>query len=246
MTAMIQLGLVGDRDDAVTAHRAIPAALRLAGEALATPLSFEWVPTEEVTDVSRVAHYDALWCVPASPYRSMDGALRAIRFAREQRRPFLGTCGGFQHAVIEYARNVLGWSDAEHAETAPEAQRAVIAPLECSLVEATGAVRFRAGTRIAQAYGCAEATEGYRCRYGLNPDFQAALVSSALRVSAEDDAGDVRAVELDGHPFFVATLFQPERAALAGQLPPLVAGLIRACAGGEAMPSRPGSSPADR
>ncbi|WP_437995439.1 CTP synthase [Sorangium sp. So ce185] len=231
MTSTIQVGLVGDRDDAVTAHRAIPVALRLAGEALATPLAFAWVPTEEVADASRVARYDALWCVPASPYRSMEGALRAIRFAREQRRPFLGTCGGFQHAIVEYARHVLGWPDAEHAETAPEARRAVIAPLECALVEATGTVRFRAGSRIAQAYGRAEATEGYRCRYGLNPEFQAALVSGPLRVSAEDDAGDVRAVELDGHPFFVATLFQPERAALAGQLPPLVAELIRACSG---------------
>ncbi|WP_437735355.1 CTP synthase C-terminal region-related (seleno)protein [Sorangium sp. So ce1335] len=229
--SVIRLGLIGDRDDAVTAHRAIPVALRLAGEALALPLSFEWVPTEEVAHDASVARYDGLWCVPASPYRSMDGALRAIRFAREQGRPFLGTCGGFQHAVIEYARHVLGWSDAEHAETAPDAQRAVIAPLECSLVEATGTVRFRAGTRIAQAYGCAEATEGYRCRYGLNPAFQAALISGPLRIGAEDEAGDVRAVELDGHPFFVATLFQPERAALAGQLPPLVAELIRACAG---------------
>ncbi|WP_437720454.1 CTP synthase C-terminal region-related (seleno)protein [Sorangium sp. So ce861] len=231
MTSTIQVGLVGDRDDTVTAHRAIPVALRLAGEALAAPVAFEWVPTEEVADASRVARYDALWCVPASPYRSMDGALRAIRFAREQRRPFLGTCGGFQHAIVEYARHVLGWSDAEHAETAPDARRAVIAPLSCALVEATGAVRFRAGTRIAQAYGRAEATEGYRCRYGLNPEFQAALVSGPLRVSAEDDAGDVRAVELDGHPFFVATLFQPERAALAGQLPPLAVELIRAWSG---------------
>ncbi|KYF92355.1 hypothetical protein BE20_05085 [Sorangium cellulosum] len=231
MTSTIQVGLVGDRDDAVTAHRAIPVALRLAGEALAAPLAFAWVPTEEVTDASRVARYDALWCVPASPYRSMEGALRAIRFAREQRRPFLGTCGGFQHAIVDYARHVLGWSDAEHAETAPEARRAVIAPLSCALVEAAGTVHFRAGSRIAQAYGRAEATEGYRCRYGLNPEFQAALVSGPLRVSAEDDAGDVRAVELDGHPFFVATLFQPERAALAGQLPPLVAELIRACSG---------------
>jgi len=69
----------------------------------------------------RAAGFDGFWCVPASPYRDIDGALRAIRFAREQRRPFLGTCGGFQHAVLEYARNVLGWADAEHGELAPNA-----------------------------------------------------------------------------------------------------------------------------
>ncbi len=63
----------------------------------------------------------------------MDGALLAIRYAREQKRPFLGTCGGFQHAIIEYARNVLGWADADPAETAPDAARPVIAPLQCAL-----------------------------------------------------------------------------------------------------------------
>ena len=144
--------------------------------------------------------------------------------------PFLGTCGGFQHAVVEYARNVLGWADAEHAETAPEAARPVIVPLACALVEVTDRVRLRPGSRIAAAYGAGEATEGYHCRYGLNEAFRATLVSGALRVTAEDDAGDIRALELQGHPFFVATLFQPERAALAGRLPPLVAAFARAAA----------------
>ncbi|MGH6929324.1 MAG: CTP synthase C-terminal region-related (seleno)protein, partial [Dongiaceae bacterium] len=92
----------------------------------------------------------------------------------------------------------------------------------CSLVEVTDTVRLRHGSRIAAAYGTDEAVGGYRCRYGLNPAFREALASGPLRVAAEDDAGDVRALELDGHPFFVATLFQPERAALTGRLPPLV------------------------
>jgi CTP synthase (UTP-ammonia lyase) len=166
--------------------------------------------------------------VPASPYRSTDGALRAIRFAREQGRPFLGTCGGFQHAVLEYARSVLGWVDAEHAETAPDAPLLVVTPLACALVEAQGAVRFRPGSLLRMAYGADEAVEGYRCRYGLNPAFRDALPAGALRVAAEDEAGDVRAVELDGHPFFVATLFQPERAALHGQVPAIVAAFVRA------------------
>jgi len=102
----------------------------------------EWVPTEESTPDSRVAGFDALWCVPASPYRSTEGALRPIRFAREHNVPFLGTCGGFQHAVLEYARNALGWTDASHAELTPGVGRHVISPLECSPVEVSGAVRY--------------------------------------------------------------------------------------------------------
>jgi len=225
-----RIGLVGDFDASVPAHQAIPLALKQAAEALRIGVEFEWIPTEEIQAESRLSGFDGLWCVPASPYRHMDGALLAIRHAREQAVPFLGTCGGFQHAVIEYARNVLGWADADHAETAPDATRAVIAPLACSLVETTKVVRFFPGTRIALAYGVDESLEGYRCRFGLNPKFQLALVAGPLRASADDETGEIRALELEGHPFFVATLFQPERAALKGLLAPLVVSFLSASA----------------
>jgi CTP synthase (UTP-ammonia lyase) len=121
----------------------------------------------------------------------------------------------------------------------------VIAPLACSLVEITNKVRLLPGSRIAAAYGATEATEGYHCRYGLNEAFRETLVSGALRVTAEDEAGDIRALELEGHPFFVATLFQPERAALTGRLPPLVAAFARAAVGQMAASPERISAPAD-
>jgi CTP synthase (UTP-ammonia lyase) len=228
---MPAIALIGDYDASVPAHQAIPLALGLASERAGHRTRFEWIPTDEIDGTTRLSAFDGVWCVPASPYRSMDGALTAIRFARESSIPFLGTCGGFQHAVIEYARNVLGWADAEHGETAPDAQRLVITPLACSLVEVTDTVTLRPGTRIAQAYGRSEIAEGYRCRYGLNAEFLAQITASDLRIAAEDHNGDVRALELEGHPFFVATLFQPERAALRGECPPLALAFIRACAG---------------
>ena len=230
MRKRISIGLIGDYDRSVPAHQAIPLALQRAAEALQVELGFEWVPTEEIVAATRVACFNGLWCVPASPCRSMEGALLAIRHARESGVPFLGTCGGFQHAVVEYARNVLGWADAEHAETAPDAARAVISLLECSLVETFGVVRFMPGSRIAAAYGVTEAIEGYRCHYGLNAEFRSVLLAGPLRATAEDENGEVRAVELDGHPFFVTTLFQPERASLAGKSAPLVVALVNACA----------------
>ena len=226
---MITIGLIGDYNAAVTAHLAIPQAISLAAETQGLSVGFEWVPTDEISSVERIEQFAGLWCVPGSPYRSMDGALRAIRFARETRRPFLGTCGGFQHAVVEYARNVLGWADAEHAETAPEARRPVISLLECGLVEVTNTLRLKAGSRISRAYGREEIVEGYHCRYGLNPEFLSQLTSTGLRIAAVDGSGEVRALELDEHPFFVATLFQPERAALRGECPPLVAAFVAAC-----------------
>lgn len=225
---MIRIALVGDHQPHVVAHRAIPRALALAAHALGARIAPTWLPTETITDARRLADFDALWCVPATPYRSMEGALRAIRFAREHRRPFLGTCGGFQHAIIEYARSVLGWADAEHAETSPRAARLVITPLDCALVEARGTVCLHPGSRLAVAYDAREIEVAYHCRYGLNPDIRAALTRGPLRVTAEDDTGQARAVEMDGHPFFVATLFQPEREALTGGAPPIAIALLRA------------------
>jgi CTP synthase (UTP-ammonia lyase) len=227
-TSPIRIALIGDYDPQVTAHQAIPIAFGLAAEQLKLDTQLEWLATDRIADTP-LENFDGFWCVPASPYRDMDGALRAIRFAREHQRPFLGTCGGFQHAVLEYARNVLGWEDAEHGETSPGAARALLTPLSCSLVEAVDVIHLVEGSLIAKAYESAEIREGYRCRYGVNPAFERELLSQGLRAVGHDSQGDLRAVELRGHPFFVATLFQPERAALKGIVPPLVRALIKAC-----------------
>ena len=229
-TSAIRIALIGDYDPQVTAHQAIPIALGMAAEHSGQGIQFQWLATDTVNAATPLNDFDGFWCVPASPYRDMDGALRAIRFAREQQRPFLGTCGGFQHAVLEFARNVLGWSDAEHGETSPDATRALLSPLTCSLVEAVDSIHLVEGSLIAKAYENAEIREGYHCRYGVNPEFERELLKQQLHAVGHDSVGDLRAVELKDHPFFVATLFQPERAALQGTLPPLVRALIEACA----------------
>jgi CTP synthase (UTP-ammonia lyase) len=231
MKQPLRIAIVGDRDDAITAHRAIPQALANAGAALDTDVHVEWVDSDAIVDIDRIAAFDAFWVAPGSPYRSLDGALRAITHARTTGRPFLGTCGGFQHAILEFARNVLRWPDAMHAESDPGVGRPVIAALECALVEAHGSVSLAPGSRLARAYASETAPTTYRCRYGLNPAFRAALTNGPLRGTAEDEHGDLRAIELDGHPFFVATLWQPERAALEGRRVPLAEALVAAARG---------------
>ena len=219
----LRFGLIGDYSPRVRAHVAIPQAL-----ALATPtdlkVEVEWVATETLDENSdsRFATFDALWCVPASPYASMDGALRAIRFARERGVPFLGTCGGFQHALIEYARNMRGIAEADHAESNPGTPTPLVAPLSCSLVGAKGVVELLDGSRARSIYGAAETCEEYHCNYGFNPQYRALLDGGALRVTGVDADGGVRVVELDRHPFFIATLFQPELSALSGDGHPLI------------------------
>lgn len=88
MAAAIRIGLIGEYDAAVPAHQAIPVAFKLAGQALASTVELEWVPTDQITNPARVAKFDGLWCVPTSPYRSMEGALLAIAFGPRKRAAF--------------------------------------------------------------------------------------------------------------------------------------------------------------
>jgi CTP synthase (UTP-ammonia lyase) len=211
------------------AHLAIPKALALAANETASDFEAAWLATETIAQHrERLASFDALWCVPGSPYRSMEGALLAIQFAREQGCPFLGTCGGFQHALIEYARNVLGFAAADHAESNPTATVPLIAPLSCSLVGATGAIKLRADSRIRRIYGKEEAVEQYHCSFGLNARYQSLLASGEMHVTGQDAEGQPRVVELAGHPFFIATLFQPERSASSGIVHPLLRAYVQA------------------
>jgi CTP synthase len=227
MRQQVHLALIGDHNPAIVAHQAIPLALNLAAQTFDLHIHTTWLNTEDIDSSRSLAAFDAFWCVPGSPYLSTEGALYAIRYAREQQKPFLGTCGGFQHAIIEYARNVMGWQDAGHGEIDTEGRR-VIAALACEMVEKTAGITLLADSIAAHAYKTLDIEEGYHCRYGINTEFQAALEAQPLRLTGHDQQGEVRVMELPGHPFFVATLFQPERAALKGQLPPLVGALIQA------------------
>jgi CTP synthase (UTP-ammonia lyase) len=234
------IALVGDYSPDVIAHRAIPIALGLVQKALSRDLSWQWVRTAEIRNAPHdLAAFSAVWVVPASPYENMNGALDAIRFARETKRPFLGTCGGFQHALIEFARNVAGLRTADHAESNPGAEMLIVTPLACALKEKSGEIRFNAGSLVRAAYDSDAAEEKYHCSFGLNAAFRAPLERSGLRFTAFDLAGEIRAAELpaETHPFFVGTLFQPERAALNGELPRLVRAFVKAIPVSKTVPA---------
>ncbi len=217
--------MIGDYDPNVVAHQAIPKALALAGGG--ADVHPEWLATESALQ-AELDSYAGFWCVPASPYRSMEGALRVIRFAREQGRPFLGTCGGFQHAVLEFARNVLKISTAGHTEVDPSTDEPVITNLTCSLIEASEVLHPVPGTHFHAIYGADEIRETYRCSYGLNPAYVQLLVAGGMRLGVTGPAGEARALELPSHPFFFLTLFQPERSALAGHSHPLIKAFVTA------------------
>lgn len=216
----LRIGLIGDRDDAVPAHRAIPPALELAaaslGNARTEPV---WLPTETLAGVdpdlltARLSAFGGLWCVPNSPYVSETGALAGIRYARENGVPFLGTCGGFQHSLLGYARDVLGLFGAQHAEVHPGTDFPLLMRMKCSL-DGEGRISLREGSRLRGIYGQAEVSEPYQCNFGLNPEYETRLEDGRLRFVGRDTGGEVRALEIAEHPFYVATLFQFELSAL--------------------------------
>jgi CTP synthase (UTP-ammonia lyase) len=233
VTPKIRIALIGDYRPSVTAHAAIPPALELAAKSLGVEVEPVWIHTSELyspDQIHSLRSYQGIWCVPASPYANTEGVISAISLARTEGIPFLGTCGGFQHALIEYFRNVLGSTDAAHAELNPEAERPVISKLVCSLVEVTGTIRLTPGSLAERLYGTDRVIEGYRCSYGLNPYFAHSIHDrDDLQVEGTDNAGDIRIVRLCRHPFFLITLFQPERSSMRGLVHPLIRQFVSSC-----------------
>lgn len=238
MERRVSIGVIGDYDPRFPPHPATNDSLRHAAANLGVEVDVQWLGTSslEGADLAQLgAAHDALWCAPGSPYRSLDGALRAIRLARESDIPFLGTCGGFQHVVIEYARNVLGFEDAQHAEYDPYASDLFISELSCSLAGQTMSVRLRGDSHAARCYGKTEALERYYCNFGLNPEHQGRLHEGGLRIVGTDQDGEARVLELPDRRFYVATLFVPQLSSSPGSPHPLIVAYLRA-----AMPGRAG------
>jgi len=202
-----RIALIGDRSPHVRSHNRVPVLIDLLREQESLDLDAYWIATDEVESIEG---FDGVWLLPGSPYRSEDGAIAAIRCAREKGIPFLGTCAGFQHAMLEYARTVCGATGVQHGENNPDADDLLIVPLECSLDGHEGPIEVVPGTRAAELLGVERSMERYHCAYGLNASRLDLLREHGLVFSAHDPEGAPRVAELPSHPFFLATLFQPE------------------------------------
>ena len=213
--------VLGDRNPDYPTHRGIDDALpHLDCEA-------RWMPTD-AAEAGSLDGVDGLWVAPGSPYRNDDAVLLALRAAREQQIPLLATCGGFQYALLELARNLAGIAGAVHAEVAPEGRELVLAPLACALVGRRSPVRAVAGTRLAALVGT-ETFPGYHwCSYGLDPAYLPRLREAGLVENAHGDVG-LEGFELRDHPFYMATAFQPQMdTTREGRLHPLLTAFARA------------------
>lgn len=216
--------VVGDRNPAYETHRGIDRVLAARGGA--------WRATDAL-DLEDVAAAGGVWLAPGSPYRDRDAALAAIRQAREGGQPILGSCGGFQHMLLEFARSVVGIAGAEHQEDDPEAPTLLITRLACSLVGQVRRVTAVPGTRAAEICGLEPFDGLHYCNFGLDAGFEAAVAAAGLVISGHAPDAGVEIVELPGHPFYLGTMFQPQMSPRGDREHPLLDAFFDAAAGRE-------------
>lgn len=223
---MVKIALVGDYDPVVLAHQVIPQALALAATGLSMELETSWIRSAEVLP-EELGEFDGLWCVPFSPYRNPERVVEAIHFARLNDLPFLGTCAGYQHAVLEYARNALGYADAASIEDDPETAMPLVSALVCRLTDETDSIRLKSGSFVAGIYQLDQIEEEYHCGFGVNREYLNLFDQSGMTFSGFDSAGDPRILEIRQHRFFIGTAFQPERSAQLAITHPLVRAFLQ-------------------
>ncbi len=228
---MKKLGIIGEYDSTFPPHIATNKAIEYSSTFVGITIKYEWISTDEITKNMDqiVKQCGGFWIAPGSPYKNMEAALRIIKYARVNNIPVLGTCGGFQHIVIEYARNVLHIKDAEHAEYDPYASELVVNHLTCTLAGQELKISISdQRSKTFSLYQSIEASEQYYCNFGLNPKYQQQLHESGLKVVGTDDTNEARILELSDHIFFIATLFVPQNSSTKEKPHPIITGFINA------------------
>jgi CTP synthase (UTP-ammonia lyase) len=239
----IRIGILGDFDPHSPTLPSIDRALQHAAAKLDLQVESEWLPTASLTDggaQKTLESFDGIWAAPGSPYKSFEGMLKGIEFARSRDWPFLGTCGGFQYALIECARNVLGIEDADTAENNSGSKNIVIYPVACAvpgrsedapkLSGAIPEIRLRPGSYLHSFYAQDTITEQFYCNFEVNPEYEWAAMEAGFPVVARGPQGEVRAIESPTHRFYVATLFQPQLSSKLEKPHPLVIAFLQAAA----------------
>ena len=236
----VTIGLVGKYVQLHDAYLSVGEALRHAGYALGAEVEIRWINSTEVTPDTTEALLDGCdgILVPGGfGSRGIEGMILAARYAREKGVPYLGLCLGMQIAVIEFARHVCGWADANSGEFDPDSQHKVIdfLPDQSDEVDKGGTLRLGAypcriapGTRMAECYGQTLIRERHRHRYEFNNTFRDELDKAGLVLSGTSPDGTiVETVELRDHPFWLGVQFHPEFKSRPNKPHPLFLGFVR-------------------
>lgn len=240
-TTAVTIALVGKYTALHDAYISVVESLKHGGIASHASVKIKWVNSERVTEKNVgdiLKDVDGLIIPGGFGSRGIAGMIHAIAYARENKLPFLGLCLGMQMAVVEFARDVIGWADSHSSELNPKTKHPVIdlMPDQRGVVDLGGTLRLGAypcvlqpNTKARELYGSAEISERHRHRYEVNNDCRDDLTSHGLVLSGlSPDGHIVEMIELPDHPFFVATQAHPEFKSRPNRPHPLFRGFIAA------------------
>ena len=241
----VRIGLVGKYVKLHDAYLSVAESLFHGGIANRAKVKIEWIDSEELEHLSpaqvaaRLSGLHGILVPGGFGPRGIEGKIRAARYAREHKVPYLGLCLGMHMAVIEFARDVLGYEDANSGEFDPASAHKVIDLMEYqkSVVDMGGTMRLgkypcfisEKHSRMYEAYGQSSISERHRHRYEFNNDYRALVIANGMRLSGlSPDSLLVEAIELDDHPWFVAVQYHPEFQSRPTRPHPLFRDFIRA------------------
>ncbi len=219
----VNIGLIGKYVELQDSYKSILEAFIHAGAANETKVNVISVHSEflDASDVAeKFTGLDAILVAPGFGERGIEGKIEAVRYARENKIPFLGICLGMQMAVIEYSRNVLGYADANSTEMNPETSHPVVNLMEeqKNITDKGGTMRLgawkcdiKSDTLAHRIYEKTTISERHRHRYEYNSNYVAILEKAGLKASGVNpETGLVEIVELEEHPFFIGVQYHPE------------------------------------
>lgn len=222
-TETISVGLVGKYVELQDAYKSIDESLMQASVYNKRKLNLISIHSEKITDdnvAELLAGLDAVVVCPGFGSRGIDGKLSALKYTREHNIPTLGICLGMQCMVIEFARNVLGFTDAHTTEIRQDTSYKVVDIMEAqkSVTEKGGTMRLggfncylKKGSKLANAYGTDFIRERHRHRFEFNSQYRQDFESNGLNCVGENpETGLVEAVELKNHPWYIGVQYHPE------------------------------------
>jgi CTP synthase len=242
-SSTLRIGIVGKYVTMPDAYLSVGESVRHAGFAIGAKTKIDWLEAERVPaeiDADRLGQYDGIIVPGGFGERGIEGMIATARIAREHDIPYLGICLGMQIQVIEFARHVLGLSDAQSTEFTHSSSAPVISLLaeQMDVTDLGGTMRLGAwpamldeGSQVAQLYGTTVVSERHRHRYEFNARYREQFEVAGLRCSGNSPDGRlVEFVELPGHAYFIGTQAHPEFKSRPDRPHPLFLGLIKAAA----------------
>lgn len=225
-----KIAILGDFNPIYETHHKLNESIRDIQSFLGKEIQFDWIATDifNCKVVFERQKYKGLWIAPGSPYKDMDNVLNTIKHVREHNIPTFGNCGGFQHMIIEFAKNVCNIKNADNEETNPESPELLIKRLSCSLKGEEESLNIiEEESLLYKAYKRKRMIGKYFCSYGLNNKYLEVLKSKGMKLTSISEDGNYRSFEIDSHPFFVGTLFQPALTSTRKESNPMIIEFIK-------------------